>query len=53
MNDNILESKLESKELGVKVDNHLTCSNDIAEKVNKANQIMGLIRSTFVFLDKL
>ena len=53
MNNNILESKLESKDLGVIVDNHLTYSNHIAEKVNKANQIMGLIRRTFVFLDKL
>ena len=40
------------KDLGVIVDNHLTFSNHIAEKVNKANQIMGLIRRTFVFLDK-
>ena len=53
MNNNILESKLESKDLGVIVDNHLTCSNHIAEKVNKASQIMGLIQRTFVFLDKL
>ena len=52
MNDNILESKLELKDLGVIVDNHLTFSNHIAEKLNKANQIMGLIRRTFVFLDK-
>ena len=52
MNDNILESKLELKDLGVIVDNHLTFSKHIAEKVNKANQIMGLIRRIFVFLDK-
>ena len=52
MNDNILESKLELKDLGVIVENHLTFSKHIAEKVNKANQIMGLIRRTFVFLDK-
>ena len=52
MNDNILESKLELKDLGVIVDNHLTFRNHIAEKVNKANQIMGLIRQAFVFLDK-
>ena len=50
MNDNILESKLELKDLGVIVDSHLIFSNHIAEKVNKANQIMGLIRRTFVFL---
>ena len=52
MNDNILESKLELKDLGVIVDNHLTFINQIPEKVNKANQIMGLIWRTFVFLDK-
>ena len=52
MNDNILGSKLELKDLGVIVDNHLTFSNHIAEKVNKANQIMELIWRTFVFLDK-
>ena len=52
MNDNILESKLELKDLGVIVENHLTFRKYIAEKVNKANQIMGLIRRTFVFLDK-
>ena len=43
MNENILESKLELKDLGVIVDNHLTFSNHIAEKVDKANQIMGFI----------
>ena len=52
MNDNILESKLELKDLSVIVDHHLTFGNHIAEKVNKAKQIMALIRRTFVFLDK-
>ena len=42
MNDNILGSKLDLKDLGVIVDNHLTFRNHIADKVNKANQIMGL-----------
>ena len=51
MNDNTLERELELKDLGVIVDNHLTFSNCIAEKVNKADQIMGLIQRTFVFLD--
>ena len=49
MNDNILENKLELKDLGVIVHNHLTFSSHIAEKVNKANQIMRLIWRTFVF----
>ena len=35
MNDNILESKLELKDLGVIVHNHVTFSSHIAEKVNK------------------
>ena len=35
MNDNILESKLELKDLSVMVDYHLTFGNHIAEKVNK------------------
>ena len=50
--DNSLKNKLEFKDLDVIVDNHLTFSNNIAEKVSKANQIMGLIWKTFVFLDK-
>ena len=37
INDNILENKLELKDLHVTVDNHLTFSNHIAEKVNKDN----------------
>ena len=37
MNDNILENKLELKDLGVIVDSLLTFSNHLAEKVNKAN----------------
>ena len=49
MNDNILGSKLELKDLGVIVENHLTFSKHIAEKVNKANQIMGLIRKLLYF----
>ena len=52
MIDNILEDKLKLKDLGVIVDKHLTFSKHIAEKVNKANQIVGLIRRTFVFIDK-
>ena len=44
--------KTKLKDLCVIVDNHLTFSNHTAEKVNKSNQIMGLIRRTFVFLEK-
>ena len=38
--------------MGTLIDEHLKFSNHIAEKVNKANQIMGLIRMTFVHLNK-
>ena len=51
MNNRILENKSELKDLGILIDEHLKFSNHIAEKVNKANQIMGLIRRTFVHLD--
>ena len=40
------------KDLGVQIDEKLSFSNHISEKVNKANKIMGLIRRTFVALDK-
>ena len=43
---------LELKDLGVIVDNHLTFTNHIVEKTNKANQIMVLIWGILVFLDK-
>ena len=52
MNDSIPENKLEVKDLGVVVDNHLTFSNHIVGKVNKANQILRLIQRTFIFMDK-
>ena len=51
MNNRILENKSELKDLGTLIDEHLKFSNHIAEKVNKANQIMGLIQRTFVHLD--
>ena len=37
--------------MGILIDEHLKFSNHIAKKVNKANQIMGLVRRTFVHLD--
>ena len=39
------------KDLSILIDEHLRFSNHIAEKVNKVNQIMGLIHRTFVDLD--
>lgn len=52
MNERILSKKSEIKDLGILIDDHLTFVNHIAEKVNKANQIMGLIRRSFVYLDE-
>ena len=37
--------------MGILIDEYLKFSNHIAKKVNKANQIMGLVRRTFVHLD--
>ena len=51
MNNRTLENKSELKDLGILIDEHLRFSNHVAEKVNKANQIMSLIRRTFVHLD--
>ena len=51
MNNRILENESELKDLGILIDEHVKFSNHIAEKVNKANQIMGLICRTFVHLD--
>ena len=52
MNDNILESKLELTDLGAIVENHLTFSKHIAEKVNKANQNHRVNSENFCILDK-
>ena len=43
MNDSILQNKLEVKDLGVAVDNHLTFSNYIVGKINEASTVMELI----------
>ncbi|XP_069105880.1 uncharacterized protein [Argopecten irradians] len=39
------------KDIGVTIDNELTFDNHISEKVNKANQIFGLLRRTFNFMN--
>ena len=41
MNNRILENKSELKDLGILINEHLKFSNHVAEKVNKANQIIG------------
>ena len=40
------------KDLGVTIDNRLTFSEHINNTVKKANQVMGMIRRTFKFIDK-
>ena len=52
INGSIHESKLELKDLGVMVDNQLSFSHHVVQKVNKGNKIMWLIQRTFVYLDK-
>ena len=52
INDKELEHVFEEKDLGVHVDADLSFEEHIATKIKKANQIMGLIRRTFTYLDK-
>ena len=40
------------KDIGVVVDDQLEFSEHLAEKINKANRLVGLIRRTFVALDE-
>ncbi|XP_057310035.1 uncharacterized protein LOC130648032 [Hydractinia symbiolongicarpus] len=51
MNGSALRNTSCEEDLGVLIDNHLTFSNHISLKVKKANQIMGLIRRTFDYMD--
>ena len=39
------------KDIGVNIDEELTFTNHYAEKINKANKIVGLIRRTFPTLN--
>lgn len=52
LDDHVLEYSSCEKDLGVNIDENLTFEEHISEKVNKANSIMGLIRRTFIHLDK-
>lgn len=46
----IEKTRLE-KDMGVVIDDKLKFSDHLAEKINKANRIVGLIRRTFIHLD--
>jgi hypothetical protein len=49
--DHVLDMVEKEKDLGVTVDCNLSFEHHIMEKVSKANQMMGLIRRSFVYLD--
>ena len=52
MNGIELKLKQDEKDLGVIIDSQLNFEKHISTKVNKANQIMGLIRRTMTYLDE-
>ena len=52
MNDNVLQTVSEEKDLGIYIDNKLTFDHHICEKVAKATSMVNLIRRSFQFLDK-
>jgi len=49
--DHILDQVEKEKDLGVTVDCNLSFEHHLMEKVSKVNQMMGLIRRSFVYLD--
>ena len=48
----VLETSMCERDLGVNVDSSLNFSNHTKIQVNKANSIFGLIRRSFVYIDK-
>jgi hypothetical protein len=46
----VLEHVFEEKDLGVTIDGDLSFDAHIADKVSKANQMLGLIRRTFTYM---
>ena len=49
--DHIVDRVKMEKDLGLAVDTRLTFEKHISDKVNKANQMMGLVRRSFIFMD--
>ncbi len=47
-----LQETTAEKDLGIIIDNQLSFDNHITQAVKKANQLVGMIRRTFTFLDK-
>ena len=50
MQSTIITTRKE-KNIGVMIDDKLTFSDHLAEKINRANSILGITRRTFVYLD--
>lgn len=51
LNDHELEHVFEEKDLGVIIDSELKFEEHIADKVKKANSLVGIIRRSFSYLD--
>ena len=51
LGNHILQRVQMENDLGVSVDSNLSFENHMATKISKANQIVGLIRRSFAFLD--
>ena len=49
--DHLVDRVKMEKDLGLAVDTRLTFEKHISDKVNKANQMMGLVRRSFIFMD--
>ncbi len=47
----LLEETLAEKDLGITIDNELSFAKHIMQAVKKANQLVGMIRRTFTYLD--
>ena len=52
MDDNIVSSSIEEKDLGVFIDSKLSFDKHIPTKVTKATALVNLIRRSFEYLDK-
>ena len=51
INNKELENTSEVKHLGIIVDKNFRFLNHVIDKINKANQIMGIIRRTMVYIN--
>lgn len=48
---NVIERSSAEKDIGVIIEDKLKFSEHLAEKINKANEVVGIIRRTFIGLD--